>query len=133
MEEKLQHHPGPGKDPDEYSLQGVVSGTSAVQSVQVEARGSATAFESLAKGTCDIGMASRKIKPAEQATLTALGDMTSPACEHILALDGIAIVVNKSNPVASLSRKQIQAIFSGQATDWSQVGVRPGPHRTFCP
>ena len=41
-------------------------GTSAVQSVQVEARGSATAFESLAKGTCDIGMASRKIKPAEK-------------------------------------------------------------------
>jgi len=121
----------PGKDPDEYSLQGVVSGTSAVQSVQVEARGSATAFESLAKGTCDIGMASRKIKPAEQATLTALGDMTSPACEHVLALDGIAIVVNKSNPVASLSRKQIQAIFSGQTTDWSQVGVRSGRIELF--
>ena len=104
----------------------MVAGTSAVQSVQVEARGSATAFESLAKGTCDIGMASRKIKPAEQATLAALGDMTSPACEHVLAMDGIAILVNKSNPVASLSRKQIQSIFSGQTTDWSQVGVRPG-------
>ena len=116
----------PGKDPDEYSLQGVVSGTSGVQSVQVEARGSATAFDSLANAACDIGMSSRKIKPAEQAMLSALGDMTSPACEHVLALDGIAIVVNKGNPVASLSRKQIQSIFSGQTTDWSQVGGRAG-------
>jgi len=116
----------PGKDPDEYSLQGVVSGRSAVQSVKVEAHGSGTAFDSLAKAACDIGMSSRKIKPAEQAMLTALGDMTSPACEHVLALDGIAIVVNKGNPVASLSRKQIETIFGGQTTDWSQVGGRPG-------
>lgn len=116
----------PGQNPDEYSLQGVVSGSSVVQSIQVEAHGSATAFDSLAKGTCDIGMASRKIKPAEQATLIALGDMTSPACEHVLALDGIAIIVNKDNPVANLSRKQLQAIFSGQTTDWSKVGGRPG-------
>jgi phosphate transport system substrate-binding protein len=66
-------------------------------------------------------MSSRKIKPAEQAMLTALGDMTSPACEHVLALDGIAIVINKGNPIASLSRKQIQAIFSGQT-----LAGRPG-------
>ena len=116
----------PGKDPDQYSIQGVVSGKSGVQSVQVEARGSGTAFDSLAKAECDIGMSSRKIKPAEQAMLAALGDMTSPACEHVLALDGIAIVVHKGNVVPSLSRKQIEAIFSGQTTDWSQVGGRPG-------
>ena len=88
-----------GKDPDEYSLQGVITGMSAVQSVRVEARGSATAFDSLARATCDIGMSSRKIKPAEQATLSPLGDMTSQACEHVLALDGIAVVVNKGNPI----------------------------------
>jgi phosphate transport system substrate-binding protein len=92
----------------------------------VEAHGSATAFDSLAKTGCDIGMASRKIKPAEEAILSSLGDMTSPACEHVLALDGIAILVNKSNPMVSLSRKQIQAIFSGQITDWSKVGGKPG-------
>ena len=91
----------PGKDPDQYSIQGVVSGKSGVQSVQVEARGWGTAFDSLAKGECDIGMSSRKIKPAEQAMLAALGDMTSPACEHVLAMDGIAIVVNKGNAVRS--------------------------------
>ena len=116
----------PGKEPDEYSLQGVLPGTNVVQSVQVEAHGSATAFDSLANAGCDIGMSSRKITPAEQARLTALGDMTSPACEHVLALDGIAILVSRGNAVANLSRKQIQAIFSGQITDWSKVGGRPG-------
>ncbi len=115
-----------GKDPDQYWLQGVVSRVNAVQSVLVEARGSATAFDSLAKSACDIGMSSRKIKPAEQATLANLGDMTSPACEHVLALDGIAIVVHKGNLIPSLSRKQLQAIFSGQTRDWSQVGGPPG-------
>jgi phosphate transport system substrate-binding protein len=120
-----------GKDHDEYSLQGLVAGTNAVRSIQVEARGSATAFESLAKSECDIGMSSRKIKPAEQAALVNLGDMTSPACEHVLALDGIAIVVHKGNLVPSLSRKQLQAIFSGQTRDWSQVGGQPGSIALF--
>ena len=120
-----------GKDPDEYSLQGVVSGMNAVHSVQVEARGSATAFDSLAKSTCDIGMSSRKIKPAEQSALTDLGDMTSPACEHVLALDGIAVVVHKGNQISNLSRKQLQAIFSGQTRDWSQVGGQPGHIEVF--
>jgi phosphate transport system substrate-binding protein len=115
-----------GKDPDAYSLQGVVSTVNAVQSVEVEARGSGTAFDSLAKSACDIGMSSRKIKPAEQAALVNLGDMTSPACEHVLALDGIAILVHKGNLVPSLSRKQLQAIFSGRTRDWSQVGGQPG-------
>jgi phosphate transport system substrate-binding protein len=120
-----------GKDADEYSLQGVASGVNAVQSVQVEARGSATAFDSLAKSACDIGMSSRKIKPAEQAALVNLGDMTSPACEHVLALDGVAIVVQKGNSISSLSRKQLQAIFSGQTRDWSQVGGHPGTIALF--
>jgi ABC-type phosphate transport system substrate-binding protein len=50
-------------------LQWRVAGANAVQSIQVETRGSATAFDSLAKSECDIGMSSRKIKPAEQAAL----------------------------------------------------------------
>ena len=57
--------------------------------------------------------------------------MTSPACEHVLALDGIAIVVHKGNLVPSLSRKQLQAICSGQTRDWSQVGGQPGSIALF--
>ncbi len=58
--------------------------------------------------------------------MAGLGDMYSPQCEHVLGLDGIAILVNKSNPLTALSKEQIADIFSGRITDWSQVGGQPG-------
>jgi len=57
-------------------------------------------FTALADGSCDIGMASRRIKPDEVAKLAQLGDMTSTGDEHVLGLDGIAVVVNASNPLS---------------------------------
>src|SRR5271157_2346348 len=96
---------------------------------EVEAHGSKTAFEDLAAGECDIGMASRRITPdeARQCALAGLGDLSSPACEIVLGLDGIAVFVNKSNPINALTKQQIADIFSGRTTDWSQVGGNPGP------
>jgi phosphate transport system substrate-binding protein len=52
--------------------------------------------------------------------------MTAPASEHVLGLDGIAVIVNTGNPVRSLSKDQIRGIFSGEITDWSQVNGQPG-------
>jgi phosphate transport system substrate-binding protein len=49
----------------------------------------------------------------------------------VVALDGIAIVVNRANPAQSLTRAQIGGIFKGAITDWSQVGGTPGPIRLF--
>ena len=117
----------PGRDREEYSLEGVVPGSGTVGSVTVSAHGSATAFEGLGRDECDVGMASRRVKPAEQAALARLGDLTSPGCEHVLALDGLAIIVPKSNSVANLNRRQLQDLFSGRTTDWGAVGGRPGP------
>jgi phosphate transport system substrate-binding protein len=94
--------------------------------IAVAAHGSATAFTGLATAAADIGMASRRIKPSEAATLAGLGDMTSPGNEHVLALDGIAVVVNPANPVASLTLDQLRGIFSGAITNWSQIGEAPG-------
>ncbi|MBV9644871.1 MAG: extracellular solute-binding protein [Verrucomicrobia bacterium] len=96
---------------------------------EVQAHGSKTAFEDLATGKCDIGMASRQITSDEagQCALAGLGDMFSPACEIVLGLDGIAVFVNKSNPINELTKQQIADIFSGRTTDWSQVGGNPGP------
>ena len=59
--------------------------------------------------------------------MAGLGDMFSPGCEIVLGLDGIAVFVNKSNPVNALTKQQIADIFSGKTTDWSQVGGNPGP------
>ena len=93
----------------------------------VVANGSPNAFKALESGRADVGMASRPIKAEEVNELAPLGDMKSPACEHVLALDGIAIVVNRSNQVPPLTISQVASIFHGETTDWSQVGGRPGP------
>ncbi|MEO7100063.1 MAG: substrate-binding domain-containing protein [Luteolibacter sp.] len=97
------------------------------QAVRIETHGSSTAFQALKDQTCQIGISSRAIKPAEVEQLAFLGDMLAPACEHVVALDGVAVVVNSSNPVSALTISQLADIFSGTITDWVQVGGSPGP------
>jgi phosphate transport system substrate-binding protein len=96
------------------------------QAIAISAHGSATAFQGLLQHTADIGMASRPIKRAEAEELRDMGDMTSPSNEHVLALDGIAVIVNRSNKISSLAKDTVGAIFSGIVRDWSQVGGSPG-------
>jgi len=59
-----------------------------------------------------IGMSSRELTPAEQGRGLS---------ETIIAVDGIAVIINKSNPVSNLSIQQIRDIYTGAVTDWSQV------------
>src|SRR5271165_3692897 len=105
---------------DEVSVQGTISGSP--KAIEIAAHGSATAFTDLAAGKCDIGMASRQIKPGETASLSSLGDKTSPASEHVLGLDGVTVIVHRANPVSTLSNSQLGSIFSGEINDWSKVG-----------
>jgi phosphate transport system substrate-binding protein len=99
--------------------------------IEIDAEGSSTGFEDLGKGACDIGMASRSIRTDEAQALAekGLGDLASPASEHVLGLDGIAVIVHPNNPIRSLSLAQLRGIFSGSTVDWSAVGgARPsGP------
>ncbi|MCL2440498.1 MAG: phosphate ABC transporter substrate-binding protein [Treponema sp.] len=64
-----------------------------------------------------IGMSSRELTPAEQG---------KGLREIIVAIDGIAVIVNSNNPVSNLSVDQIRDIYTGVITDWSQVGGRAG-------
>ncbi len=89
--------------------------------ISILAEGSNEAFKDLAAGKAEIGISSRKITDIEVAQLSSLGNMTSHECEHIFAMDGIAIIVPGSNPLKSLSKDQISQIFSGSITNWSQV------------
>lgn len=116
----------PGDKEDEQVIEGDLPQQSSPVMIRIAAHGSATAFQGLSESSCDIGMASRKIKAEEIAKLSSLGDMTSPANEHVLGLDGIAVILNASNPIDSLTKDQIAGIFSGKVTDWSQVGGRRG-------
>ncbi len=93
-------------------------------SFDIAAEGSSTAFTNLAAGTAEIGMSSRKVKDDERTFCKTKGVFIK---EHALAWDMIAVVVNKNNPVAGLTKKQIAGIFTGAIKDWSEVGGTPGP------
>lgn len=114
--------------PDERQVIGTQPGAPLRPAVEVFAHGSATAFKDLGAQAADLGMASRRIKPEEAAQLRPLdGDLSSPSSEHVLGLDGVAVVVNPANPVQSLSIEQVGKLFSGEIGDWSAVGGNPGP------
>ncbi len=121
----------PGTNAQEKIVQGVLPNDNSLSYITIAAHGSATAFTLMAGGKCDIGMASRRIKNDEADKLSTLGNMNSVASEHILGLDGIAVIVNVSNPIDQLDREQIMRIFTGQITDWSQVGAYRGKINLF--
>lgn len=117
-----------GKSAEESFVVGSFGGTG-LRSIEIAAHGTKTAFEGLAAQSCDIGMASRAAKPEEsQLAVTAgLGDLLSSNCEHVLGLDGLAILAHRENPVKALTKQQVADIFTGKVTDWSEVGGTVGP------
>ena len=126
----------PGSREDEVDIEAVLpSESNEAVTFEIQAHGSATGFEDLANGNCDIAMSSRPIKPDEVSKCAAagLGDLASSTSENLLGLDGIAIVVNRNNPVNSLTKQQLADIFTGKTTDWSQLGGTPGPIYLYAP
>jgi phosphate transport system substrate-binding protein len=121
----------PGANPLEKIVEGVLPGDTKPSDITISAHGSATAFTALAQNSCDIGMASRKVKPDEAAKLKSLGDMSSFANEHVLGLDGIAVIVSAANPAVQLDKDKIMRIFTGEITDWSQVGAYKGAIKIY--
>ena len=79
--------------------------------------GSGSGITAVSEGRCDIGLSSRALKDAEkQSGLT----------ETILALDGIAIIVNPANPVDDLDTATIAKIYTGEITNWKDAGGADG-------
>lgn len=116
---------------NEQLVTGYVKATRTRLSVSVAAHGSGTGFKGLSNNTADIAAASRPIKDKEALMLRSIADMRSPDSEHIVGIDGLAIVVNPLNPVSELSVDEVSEIFSGGYTDWSELGGKPGPIKVF--
>lgn len=80
--------------------------------IEVQQSDSTTGITSARDGLCDIGMASRELKESETSYgLTAT----------VIATDGIAVIVNKSNPIDELSSDQVKEIYTGELTEWSEL------------
>lgn len=81
--------------------------------IDIQQTGSGTGITSTIEGSCEIGMSSRELKSEElEAGLTPV----------VIALDGIAVIVNPGNKVDGLTSEQIRQIFTGEVTDWNQLG-----------
>ncbi|GAB1259231.1 substrate-binding domain-containing protein [Aurantivibrio plasticivorans] len=114
---------------NEYRIQGRLG--KRTMYVDVAAHGSSTGFQSLMTDSADIAMSSRRIKSAEAESLQHIGDLKSFSGEHVIAIDGIAVIVNAQNPLNTLELKQIAKIFSGEITNWAQLGGIPGEIQVY--
>ena len=81
--------------------------------VSYNATGSGAGIQAVLEGRCDIGLSSRRLKDEEKAKGLE---------ETILAYDGIAIIVNSENPVNGLDLETIAKIYTGEITNWKEVG-----------
>ena len=79
--------------------------------------GSGSGIQAVSEGRCDIGLSSRDLKDEEKQTLEGT----------VVAIDGIAIIVNPQNKIEDLSVDQIAKIYTGEVTNWSEVGGEVGP------
>jgi phosphate transport system substrate-binding protein len=79
--------------------------------IEIQMSDSSTGLNSAIDGTCDIAMASRELKEKELETLTPLQ----------IAIDGIAVIVNKENSTKGLTSEQVKGIFTGEITTWKDV------------
>ena len=80
--------------------------------IEIQQSDSTAGMTAVMEGTCDIGMASRELKDNELSGLTPTQ----------IAMDGIVVIVNKANPVSTLTTDQVRNIFTGEAAKWSDVG-----------
>lgn len=75
--------------------------------------GSGTGIQAVSEGRCDIGLSSRNLKEEEKE---------QGLTETVLAYDGIAVIVNPENPVEDLNLETIGKIYTGEITNWKDVG-----------
>ncbi|MDD5953363.1 MAG: substrate-binding domain-containing protein [Oscillospiraceae bacterium] len=80
--------------------------------IEIQTSDSTTGITSVKDGICDIGMASRELKDDEK------GAGLTPT---VIAIDGVAVVVNNSNAIDNLTKDQVKSIYVGETTDWSQL------------
>lgn len=80
--------------------------------IEVQQSDSTTGMTMATEGTCDIGMASRELKDSE----TSAGLKAT-----VIAMDGIAVIVNNENPVEEIASDSVKAIYTGSMKDWSEV------------
>ena len=105
---------------NEFIVEGLNNGETV--SIPISAHGSSTGFKALLNDEANIAMSSRKIKDKENQLIDSEGRMVSFEAEHVVAIDGLAVIVHPDNPISELSVEEIAHIFAGNIQNWSQLG-----------
>ncbi len=98
-------------------------------------RGVAKGYRDLIDGSVDLVWTSARMTDAQEAQFTRanVGTMRVPGNEHVFALDSMVVVVSQDNPAVSITLDTLAAIYSGQITDWSQLGLPAGKINVYAP
>ena len=92
-------------------------------SFEIAAEGSTTGIAAITDGTAAIGMSSRRARATEMSGAAAKGVALKPI---IVCYDGMAVIVNEKNPLNTLTKKQVEQVFTGDVSDWSAIGGTAG-------
>ncbi len=92
-------------------------------SFELESKGSASGFQALLAGTCDIAASSRQPNEDEQRLARSRGVTIN---DDLIGYYGVAVIVNNANPIKALSDQQISDVFAGTITNWKQIGGEDG-------
>lgn len=113
-----------GAKPTSWLVSGVLPGEREPLVISIEAEGSQTAMTCLADKTCDIGMSSRRATPEEAKAIEAVGggNVLLPGGESIVALDGIAVIVNAQSAGQSITKAELAKLYTGELTELPALG-----------
>ena len=90
--------------------------------IHISAHGSSTGFKGLMSGDAQVWASSRPVKNKEIIQAKALTNLQEGGSEHVVAIDGLAMVVHPNNPINKLSKRQLALIFSGKVKNWQELG-----------
>ncbi|MEZ5506588.1 MAG: substrate-binding domain-containing protein [Gammaproteobacteria bacterium] len=91
-----------------------------------QAHGTRTDLKRCSGGEADLAAASRPLTETEALGMADSGNLRSPGQEHVVAIDGLAIIVHPDKPLRQLDIAQITALFAGSVNNWARLG---GPDR----
>lgn len=103
-------------------------------SVTIMRRGETAGLGALLTGDADLVWSSRPITDGEAAEFERQGfNLRTPGNEHVFALDALVVLVNRENPIVSLTSERIAQIFAGQITNWAELGNAPAKINVYAP
>jgi len=92
--------------------------------ISLNAQGSVQGLRDIYSGAADLAVMTRPVSQEENSifAISGKGDLTDPAHQKIFALDGLVVITSKNNPIRAVSEQDLPKIFSGQLTNWAQIG-----------